>query len=386
MEQIEVKQSEISRTLVHSDERFHRFGSYRVDGKPRASLEITIDGLAKYYNVHPDICKGENPMENWAHKGSGHNKYDDDHYTQDKCNEYMPYAVPRGNGSAGCFGFRHVIQNLWQFPESIKDQAERLTRNMIITFNQKGGNKMMRRQEKGRLDTGAMLRIVKDLRRGTFSVENTKPFKRKIEANIAKPKIAIVCQGNPEFFWSDPRNLPNAAAITLAVSWACQTLGLQFTSVMGTESLFDFKGLDKFNEKLENGARCSIFYVMHDYDFQATLKSYGIFFHRDFYRCAWISYTPAVPEIFKHRTGKDDMTQCASGDYTGNGSYDKTFYGTAWARDTRKADIVIAIGDFADASKADIHLSDIKQNLDKAMNQVIDKLIHLYQTKYRRAA
>ena len=77
-------------------------------------------------------------------------------------------------------------------PADIKHDAQVLSRELVRDLIQSGGMpRVLRNQTRGRFDAAKMPRIITDLHKGTFSIDNTRPFKARERVAPSRPHVGI---------------------------------------------------------------------------------------------------------------------------------------------------------------------------------------------------
>ena len=250
-------------------------------------------------------------------------------------------------------------------PRQIIEQAKVLSRELIRELIQNGGTpRILRHQASGRFDPTAMRRVVTDLRKGTFSAENTLPFKVREKLAPSRPHVGIAADGSWRQFWRDDNYIPRVAALSLGVAWACEAVACPVTAAI--------------TRKNDGGGR----YGHFDMSVGAMIlpgvpvntADFGVVFHPELYRMSTFYVEGCSEEtlLMKHKGLTWDEIKRKSmhdvlNDCSGEGGD-----GVAFLK-AHGATITVAVGDVSDRKDADIHLP-ASTSLDDAVRKIAKML------------
>ena len=249
----------------------------------------------------------------------------------------------------------------WKFPYNIVEDARSMAGELTYILQSDNNPRIVRKQERGRFDCGSSARVLRDIHLGKFSIQNTRPFKRRLKGQVSRPSIAIAIQGNFGFMWANEENIPNAARAGLALAWAAQALDCEVNV---------FVCLTHPEHKGQNIH--SIMKIVASDD-SIPLHNLGSLFHRDLYRHGWSALFCHHEKMFEYHRYNSDGAVCGVEPHKAI-SYLKSQY---------KPDITVAIGaGILDAKEADVFLpSDTL-----SPNEIISNVAKILDGKLKVAA
>lgn len=185
------------------------------------------------------------------------------------------------------------------------------------------------------------------MRRGYVDPYELRPYQRR-SLTLDLPKIAIVSSCGVAEVNGDRNFLRRVCTLTLAVSWACETVGADVYGVM-------MEGhMPSALASSQPFRRAQLAYMLVEPGKRTNLQAYSVALDvYDFYGTAYRGAYYADPEAKRRMSNLQGATNLRWGaTYPGwNGGY-----GVQWARAVLDVDIVIGIGKLLDLDDADISL------------------------------
>lgn len=233
-----------------------------------------------------------------------------------------------------------LYETKWKFPQSIIEEARNLSIELLYILQSDNNPRVARKRQTGKLDMGAMHRIMKDIHTGKFSPEHTRPFKQRLKGASSRPSVAIVIEGNYRFMWNREENIPNCVVAGLALAWACQAVDCRVNVFISNSG------------RIHSGpragkAQCMNIKILAEDD-SVSLHSLGVLLHRDLYRCSLSNALCHHKDIYQFQY-----------DTNGNHQSGESGKGIDFVRKHHNADIVVAVGNHTDGARADVQISDL---------------------------
>lgn len=310
---------------------FYGFKSHRV-------VQETLASMAKFYNA--PYSSWDRQLENW--------------WQTDKKSKWVTRAF-RHTSEA-----REFCKNFAP-PAEIVHSARVLSREMVRELFQNGGtNRIERELSYGKFDANRMNRVMRDIKKGTFSPENTRPFKNRERLNPSRPHVGIVADGSWGTFWRDNEYVPRVMALMMGIAWACEAINCPATAAF---------------TRRNDARRSSSFFgpdlTQLQYDLGATLvcapslkmktSDLAIGFHPELYRMGTAFVCACHYDSVRVRTNMRDATDeylrnNISPNVVGNECSSGGGYGVAYMK-SMGASVTVAIGDIDDDNKATVKLA-----------------------------
>jgi len=261
-------------------------------------------------------------------------------------NKYCP-CVPDRKGS------RSFIDNDFKFPDTIRLTANRFSKDFVSLLVKDVRCGVVRNQIEGRWDPRKIPSLYTSFRSNKFDVTQIRPFCKREKILKTTPRVGIVADASYGMMWGDANYIPNILTLIIGSSFACQAAGFNTTAALTVGT--NMNGFHLVSHPIVDDNRT------------VDLNKYGIYFHLDLYRGALHNASLFNEEIFK----------------ANNQGW--VFYGSDGGKAvsymrSKKADIVISIGNILDNSNADIAIENTP-DLEKALNQISFELKNLYNKK-----
>ena len=289
----------------------------------------------------------------------GFNKRNQDFTTSEwqtiRNSKYFPNTTIKDNPSA-----RKACEN-FVLPEELKQEAKVLSRQLVQSLTKNGGTpRILKHQTSGTFDSSKMRRIVTDLQKGTFSAENTLPFKRREKLAPSRPHVGIAFDGSWYQMWQDSKYIPRAAALSLGVAWACEAVGCPVTAAITRENLaVNSYGMYDMSSNL-----------IISPEYKVRTSDLACIFDSELYRIGtctpWMSSAENVMFKFKNKyKTPSDIPQDKHffSDRAGDGGA-----GVEYLK-AKGATITVAVGSMHDEDKADIRL-----NTSTTLKSAVEKI------------
>jgi hypothetical protein len=254
---------------------------------------------------------------------------------------------------------RHLDK--FQLPESIRRDARRAARQLTDVFVQVFSLQRIADQTSGRLDRRKLSTIARHSAAGTYDPNQVRPYRRVIPTPSTKPKIVIVASAGLVELVGD--YVPNLVTLTLGIQWACEAAGLDVCTA--------------FTEGHYKNGNDIMAWILSESGKPTPASYYGLAFQEDGSYSASSAWTAA--QVIVWASDKAGATKMAAheGKSVNSVNYPNAAWpsrnggnATRWAREVLGADIVVAIGDVADACDADIKLG-AGFSLDQAVQEII---------------
>lgn len=248
------------------------------------------------------------------------------------------------------------------FPRDLRQRAEAASLALQDAFNDLAQSLQIERDlvVGARLDPRKRHSVGVALRRGEVDAAVLRPYQRR-SLTLDLPRVAIVASAGTLEVNSDQQYVGRALQLCLAVSWACEAIGME---VYG--ALIEAHGT-AYLARSQPYRAAQLAYMLVEPGRATNLQAYTVAMNRDrFYE-----------QGYAGAYGKDPVAQQRFSALRGNDrlSWGSTFpgynggEGVHWARTFLDADLIIGIGKLTDIDAADIRLGN-HFNVEQACAQV----------------
>lgn len=324
------------------------FTDYQGEAKkPSLAVELEVKDMTALYAEHPRMAGSRPFLHSWNSVDSS---------------THIKRTIRDADSALSAV-------DKFEFPADIRARAQRASRLLTDVFAEVAAKVVVHDQLSGRIDRRKFRDVAKGFQTGEMDIERIRPYRRTDYPPARLPSIAIVSSGSWYEMWRDEHYIARILELTLSIQWACEATGLTVQSAL-TQGFYS----SYFHSK--KYADATIAYKIQSANSVNSVRQYAAMFHRDLYRygmmCALAADPVSITRIcqlqYPGQTEDRDIKE-----WTGRG-FPSDHGGSAvqLAREVWKSDLVIAIGDIRDASKADIAL-DNKLTLDAAVSTIAEK-------------
>lgn len=129
----------------------------------------------------------------------------------------------------------------FKMPLDIQQKISLYSTQLISKVFSKKNFGNLRKQSNGRFDSRAMSRVMRDLHKGTFSAETTRPFFKRDRKHPKIPSVLILADGSYSNMWRDENYIPNMCILTYAIKEICTALGMHLDVIVANDSMDSYK-------------------------------------------------------------------------------------------------------------------------------------------------
>ena len=180
--------------------------------------------------------------------------------------------------------------NTFEFPQEWRVKIEKAAHRLQEAFQATLKPMITRDQFSGNFDFDKLPDLHMQLAQGTVEMDKLLPYWTYEMKPPKKPTVAIIGAGSWADMWGHPLYIPMVAALSTAVTWACQAADYHCYSAMVQGNA---RRVPERYKYLVNA-----FMFASPYD-TVTLRDYAVLFHRDLYRWGWMTAHSAVMDTHK---------------------------------------------------------------------------------------
>lgn len=308
-------------------------------GRPIAYVEGDVRDYARFLEPHP-AQRRQYPERDWNSVGvSRHVR----HVVHDRADAQRVMAE-------------------WKFPVRVRANAERHAHDLANAFAKVSRWTRETDLRSGRLDRRKLAKLGRELERPGGNPNTVNPYWRMSSTPVEPPTLYIVASAGWRQMWQDDEYIPSVVELALSVAWAAEAAGLRVVVALTQD-----------NCALSTASRFSaaVFaHIAYRSGDVFSLRNFAVMLHRDLWRHGYMCATASSPDFCEKAERLLAVRERAFSERTIGHQWFAVSggRGVAWARH-KGADIVIGIGDLADASDADIRLA-ANFNTQDAVRQV----------------
>jgi hypothetical protein len=252
---------------------------------------------------------------------------------------------------------------LGDFPEKLRTEAFRASRPLQDVLIEIAERQAVQRDllTGPRLDPRKRHAVAVALRRDQVDLEQLRPYQRR-SLTLDLPRIAVVASAGVAEVNGDKQFIGRICKLTLAIAWACETVGAEVYSVL-MEGHWPV-ALDK----KQPFRRAQLAYVLCEPGITTPLQSYAVAMNRrNFYGIGFAQAYEDDTEAIRRMSalqGHSSVYWGAAFPGVDGG------HGVHWARTQHDADLIIGVGKLRDLKEADVWVEDTRFDVETAVKDI----------------